>query len=319
PWTRAVDQYLREFRPHLIHANNSVTVNWPAARAARRWGIPAIAHQKGFEYPGRLSRWLVTHGGFTHHIATSGAIAQQLYSLGLPPQRCTTIYEPVSGPADDAWDRPRDNPIPVVGMHSVLGHWKGQHVVLQALAEVIRRNRTPVALEIAGAPPAGETDYLDSLHRLVADLGIEKHVRFVGHLRDVYAFLSRVDFAVHASVDPEPFGRVVAEAMLCGLPVIVTTQGGPAEYIEDGVSGCHVPCGDVRATADAIERLAASADLRRRMGRAARQFAVREFEPRRLTEQVVDVYDRVLDRPRALEAGPSDMNPGSYDRLRATR
>jgi glycosyltransferase involved in cell wall biosynthesis len=293
-WRPALAELIREFQPDVIHANNSVTVNLAVAQAADKRRIPSISHQKGFEHPGRLTRWIIKRSRFTHHIATSRAVARHLISLGAPASRCTTIYEPVIGPVEVVGERSENHCVPLFAMHSVLGHWKGQHIFLRAVAEVLRRGRTNFAVEIAGASPAGETAYVDSLHELVSQLNLQSHVRFVGHQRDVYAFLSRVDVAVHAAVEPEPFGRVVAEAMLSGLPTIVTAEGGPAEYVEAGVTGLHVPCGDVAAMADAIELLASSPEMRARMGRSARAFAVNEFDPVRLALQVVEVYDRVL-------------------------
>ena len=305
PWRDAVQQLICEFQPDLIHANNCVTVNLGVGLAARAQSVPAISHQKGCEYPGRLTRLTVKRSGFTHHIATSGAIARHLIALGLPADRCTTIYEPVVGPTNCPDRDARRRDVPVAAMHSIIGRWKGQHIVLQAAAEVLRRGRCDFRLEVAGAPPGAETDYLDELRSMVSSLRLQDKVCFVGHQKDVYGFLAGADFAVHASLQPEPFGRVVAEAMLAGLPSIVTTEGGPAEYVAHGVTGLHVPCGDASAMADAMAQLVASPELRMRMGAAARDYAVAEFDPGRLTQQVVDVYDRLLRGQRPAAAGES--------------
>ncbi|MBX3426827.1 MAG: glycosyltransferase family 4 protein [Pirellulales bacterium] len=296
PWRRAVDELIREFAPDVVHANNALSANWGAGQAARRRGVPSISHQKGFEYPGRLTRWLVRQSSFTRHIATSGAIAEHLVELGLPRERISTIYEPVIGPVEAPPTRSGNGRL-VVGMHSILGPWKGQHIVIEAAADALRRGRTDFELVVAGTSPAGETDYLDELQRLAARLGVADRVRFAGHQRDVYQFLATIDVAVHASVGPEPFGRVAAEAMLCGVPTIVTTGGGPEEYVRHGETGLHVPCNDVAAMSAALERLAASPELRRRMGAAAREYAVAAFDPSRLTTQVVDLYHALVETP----------------------
>jgi glycosyltransferase involved in cell wall biosynthesis len=77
-------------------------------------------------------------------------------------------------------------------------------------------------------------------------------------------------FGVLPSVWPEPFGTVVSEAMSRGKPVIGTKPGGHADLIVDGETGFLVPTGDVGALALAMDRLIADADLRLRMGQAAR-------------------------------------------------
>jgi glycosyltransferase involved in cell wall biosynthesis len=309
PWSRALDPLIRDFQPELIHANNSLVSNFGVGLAARRRHVHSISHQKGFEHPGRFTRILVKYSRFDHHLATSGAVARHLQTLGLNRDRCTTVYEPVIGPADGVRATPDQHKVPTVAMHSMLVPEKGQHVFLEAVAKLVERGRQPFRAIVAGTSPDGATEYTDKLARMVDQLGLRQIVEFPGHVRDVYEFLSGVDVSVHAAVDKEPFGRVVAEAMLCGLPSIVTADGGPAEYIEHGATGLCVPRGDVGAMADALDQLIASADLRQQMGAAAREFAVREFEPHALAQQVVNVYYRVLRRSAEGAAEPAGKLP----------
>ena len=65
-----------------------------------------------------------------------------------------------------------------------------------------------------------------------------------------------LDVVVHASVEPEPFGRVVAEAMACGRAVVASDAGGVREIAKDGENALLHPCGDAAALAERIERLA---------------------------------------------------------------
>jgi glycosyltransferase involved in cell wall biosynthesis len=67
--------------------------------------------------------------------------------------------------------------------------------------------------------------------------------------------LSAVDFVVHVPTAPEPFGRVMVEAMLAGKPVVATSAGAGREIIEDRVSGLLIPPGDPDALAIALKRL----------------------------------------------------------------
>lgn len=296
PWGRAIARLVDEFRPDLIHANNSVSLNYAAGLVGSRRRVPAISHQKTFEHPGRLTRHLLRSGRFAHHIGTSGAVTRHLVELGLPGDRCATLYEPVIGPAADALGPPRDQRSgpPVVAMHSMLTWWKGQHVFLEALAELRRRGVDGFRPVIAGDAPAGEVEYSQRLTRMTRDLGLDGWVEFVGHQRDVYRFLADVDVAVHAATEREPFGRVAAEAMLAAAPTIVARDGGPAEYVQDGQTGLHVSRGDHVGLADAIQRLLESPAERRRLGDAGREFARREFDPHELACQTVALYERVL-------------------------
>ncbi|MGL4514608.1 MAG: glycosyltransferase family 4 protein [Lacipirellulaceae bacterium] len=307
PWGKALHALVDEFQPDVIHANNGITLNLAAGRVGRQRGLASISHQKNFEYPGRLTSLLLGRTPFDLHIATSGSVAKHLVANGLPPHKCTTIYEPVIGPTEGqlAAHRDRvahlsiDEPV-VVGMHSMLVYWKGQDVFLRAVAEVLRRGRVRLRPVIAGTAPAGEAPHVEKLRALEVELGLVGTVEWVGHVRDPYDFLSGLDVAVHAATHPEPFGRVAAEAMLAGVASIVTTDGGPGEYVIDGVTGLRAARGDHTAMADAIERLALSAELRRDLGAAGRDFAVEEFDADRLAGSVVRAYHRVLDRRPVL-------------------
>jgi len=297
PWKRNVQELIRQFSPQMVHANNSLMINYACGHAAKACRVPSICHQKDFEYEGKLIRLMAKFSRFDHHIATSHANATQLIQLGISKKRCTAIYEPVVGPTATQLQYRQSlghRDLPVVAMHSMVIHWKGQHVFLRAIAEHIRRGNVAIKPVIAGSAPAGEPGYMNELKTLAKELGISDQVDFIGHQRDVYQFLAGVDVAVHASVSPEPFGRVVPEAMLMGIGGIVSTGGGPAEYVTHGQTGLHAASGDVSGLADAIEQLAMSPETRESMGVAARAFALENFDASRLTGNVVALYERIL-------------------------
>ncbi len=299
PWKIVTRQAIEEFKPDVVHTNNSLTINFSSGIAANKRGIPCISHQKDFEYEGKFTRWMARNSPFDLHLGTSRENSKQLIKLGVPAEKCHSIYEPVVGPNQEQLERRRSrilSPIPVVAMHSMVIRWKGQHVFLRAVAEVLRRGNHPIQPVIAGSPPAGEQRYLDELKTLAVELGIADRVQFVGHQRDVYGYLAGVDIAVHASITPEPFGRVVPEAMLMEIGGIVSSGGGPAEYIRHGETGLESPRGDVQALADAIETLVASPDKRLQMGIAARQYAINAFDPDRLSKEISNYYEEILDR-----------------------
>ncbi|MCX5767571.1 MAG: glycosyltransferase [Gemmatimonadetes bacterium] len=128
--------------------------------------------------------------------------------------------------------------------------WKGQHVLLDALAQL-----PSVHAIIAGAPLFGEHAFADELRARAARLGVMDRVHFTGFRDDVPALLTAADVVVHASTLPEPFGRVVVEGMLAHRPVVASNAGGVPELIVDGESGVLVPPGDAAALAAAIAAL----------------------------------------------------------------
>ena len=292
PWMKHLDGTIRRHRPDVIHTANSAFSNAPAALAGRRHRIPAVGYQKGFEWGGLPNRYVLRRGWFSHHIASSRSVAERLFELGLRRDRCTVMYEPVEPPPEAPAAR-RDGP-PVVAMYSILQPWKGQDVFLRAVAKVRARYREPFRVVVAGGAPAGFEEYAEGLKTLAAELGLTDVVEFTGHVRDVFGVLAGTDVAVHASVEPEPFGRVIGEAMISGVAVVATEAGGAAEIVRHEETGLHVPMGDVERMADAVERLLRDAELRRSLGRRARDVALREFRPALHAERVVKLYQDVL-------------------------
>jgi glycosyltransferase involved in cell wall biosynthesis len=99
--------------------------------------------------------------------------------------------------------------------------------------------------------------------------------------------------ALAPSVGPETFGMAVMEAMSTGRPVIVSRIGGLVDLVTDGETGFLVQPGDSLALQQAIERLLADPDLRRRMGQAALRKVV-EFQASTVVPRIEQVYEQVL-------------------------
>jgi glycosyltransferase involved in cell wall biosynthesis len=142
------------------------------------------------------------------------------------------------------------------------------------------------------------------LRAAAAARGLAGRVGFVPFRPDPAPVYRALDVVVHASTLPEPFGLTIAEAMACGRPVVVSRAGGAAELFADGRDAVGVEPGDAAGLADAVRRLAADPDLRRRLGENARRTAVDRFDAARLGPELMAVYEEVLGRPGPGPAGP---------------
>jgi glycosyltransferase involved in cell wall biosynthesis len=136
---------------------------------------------------------------------------------------------------------------PLVGVFSRLAAWKGQHVLIEAIASL-----TDVSCIVVGDALFGEQAYAAELKQMVLQRGLADRVRFLGHRDDVPKLMKAVDAMVHPSIDPEPFGRTLVEAMLAGVPVIATDAGAAPDILEGGRAGTLVPPNDAPALARAI-------------------------------------------------------------------
>ena len=147
---------------------------------------------------------------------------------------------------------------------------------------------------VVGGVPAGDHDYETALHSLAADLGIADRLVFTGYRADLPDILKVLDVVVHASVQPEPFGRVIVEAMAMGRPVVASNAGGPTEIIDDGQTGFLVPPNDDEALATRIVELLQDPTMAERIGEAGRRAAVEKFSAESHVRLVKEVYAKVL-------------------------
>lgn len=182
---------------------------------------------------------------------------------------------------------------PVIGITGRLMAWKGQHHVLRALALLRDRGVAVHGLVVGGNAYDHEPEYEPFLHRLVTELGLEDRVTFSGQVPDATRYVQLMDIAVNAS-DHEPFGIVLLEAMALGVPVVAVDAGGPAEIVQDGVSGLLVATADPERFADALHRLAGDAALRERLAEAGRARYDAEFTAERMTDDLTAALERVV-------------------------
>jgi len=129
---------------------------------------------------------------------------------------------------------------------------------------------------------------------LVRDLGLAGTVRFLGFRDDVADVLAAMDLLAHTSVEPEPFGRVLIEAMASGVPVVGAHAGAVPEIIQDGITGRLVPPGDPDALAVALIEALRSPKMRQRWRAAAQRDVHERFGVRAHVASVMAVYERVL-------------------------
>lgn len=136
---------------------------------------------------------------------------------------------------------------------------------------------------------------------LVKEFGIENRVRFTGrlHIKEVAEAYRSADICVVPSLF-EGFGFPAAEAMACGLAVVSTTGGALPEVVgEDGKAALVVEPRSSTAIANAIKKLADDAELRERLGKAARERILKLFTWKKAAEEVVEVYNRAIEDKRS--------------------
>ena len=182
-----------------------------------------------------------------------------------------------------------------------LTRWKGQHVLIAALAQMARGNRLPTDLRVVfGGDAQGRLGYARELEAASLSAGLQSVVVFAGHITDMPAAYAAAAIVVSASTDPEAFGRVPVEAGAMERVVIATAHGGAEETVLPGESGLLVPPGDIGALAEALfNTLSMSKERVAAMGARARAHVTAHYSVQRMCEETLSVYARLLQRSTA--------------------
>jgi glycosyltransferase involved in cell wall biosynthesis len=183
------------------------------------------------------------------------------------------------------WGLPPD--LPVVGIVGTIQRWKGHHEVISAIKKVKEKIPNIKCVIVGGIY---DPVYENELRHLVETLNLKDNIIFLGYQSNTLSVMNAMDIVVHASILPEPFGRVLIEAMSLGKPVIATKAGGPIEIIEDQVSGLLVPPSDPEALSDAIIHLLQDPSGGAEMGRSGRERVEKMFPLKRTIEEVRSLY-----------------------------
>jgi len=178
-------------------------------------------------------------------------------------------------------------PAPVAAVFGRIARWKGQDLLLRAASEIPK-----LRVWIVGEAffTGDDHRYAGELKALASSPALAGRVDFLGQRDDIPRLMQAADVIVHTSVAPEPFGRVVAEGMLFGRPVIASRAGGPAEMIRHGETGWLFAPGDARELAAAIRDVLSLPDR----GRATGLLASAEACKRYSLSSVLEQTDRVL-------------------------
>ena len=167
--------------------------------------------------------------------------------------------------------------------------FKGQDILIEALAILLSRGISNVVVDLIGEGPSRQ--YLEDM----ADrLGVKNHVNFLGNCPQSYVFSNLCDY--NLLVQPsrkEGFGLTVAEAMVAGVPVLVSDSQGPAEVVGFGSRGEMFETGSAAACADAIGRIMRDGPDAGKVEQA-REYIVGNYSVSRTARRYLELYERLM-------------------------
>jgi glycosyltransferase involved in cell wall biosynthesis len=283
----------------LVHDNTSVVLSGRAV--SRAAGVPHLMHVReiyaGAGGPVASALWPLMRAHLLRAdalVCISRAVARQFSGS----TRARVLHDglPRAAEARDRQQARASLGIPserlAVALVGRVSDWKGQDVLLHALAETPLVERGAIAL-LAGDAVPGAEDLPHRLELLAGRLGVAERVRWLGFHNDADAIWAAADVAVVPSTRPEPLGLVAIEAAAAGLPVVASAHGGVAEVVRDGQTGLLVPPGDATALATAVRLLADDPDLAARMGQAGRRRVEKHFGVGRMLAELQALYDEL--------------------------
>jgi glycosyltransferase involved in cell wall biosynthesis len=310
----------------VLYANTqkSLIIGGPAAWLAGKplvWHLHDILSPEHFSAMNRRLPVMVANRFCSRVIANSSATAEAFVVEGGKPALVGVVPNGISSAP---FERDSEDDIAALrrelglegkklaGMFGRLAAWKGQHVFISALAGV-----PDLHAVIVGGALFGEEAYEADLKRLCAELGVTARVHFLGFRSDIPRLMRMMDLIVHASTAPEPFGRVLVEAMLARTPLIASRAGGALEIIEDRVSGRLVAPDDAAALRVAMAETLASPPTAAAMAANAYRVAVSKFS----TGVMIDGIRReiALALPAAASAAAAGPQPFPADFINTTK
>ena len=290
----ALGSLIRHREVALVHSNTSVILGGAAAAAVGR--VPHIWHVREI-----YERFAGPWPAYRRLLSTARAlpcVSQAAASQFEGKARVRVIHD---GLAVDVNRAPRSEARAALGLDSglsviaVLGRisdWKGQDVLVRALAEPALRERGTVGV-IAGEPWPGAEDRLRAVRELADRLGVSDRVRLVGFRQDVDQLYGAADLVAVPSTAPDPLPGAAIEAASAGCPVLASASGGLPEIIRDGHTGRLFAPGDAAALARLAAELLDDPAERVRLGNAAALDARARFAPAQLLESIQALYDEV--------------------------
>ncbi len=285
--------------PDIVHIDEEPynLATWHALWLARRAGAKTLFFswqniQRRYPLPFALGEWWALRHVDYALVGTDSAAAVWRAKGYDGPLRVIPQFG-----VDPGLFRPATRPI--AGRTRTLGYVgrlvpeKGVDVLLEALSELRQDGVVNWRLDVVGGGPEHA-----ELERQVAALDLRDHINFTGQIPNLQmpVFFRNLDILIAPSLTrpnwKEQFGRVLIEAMACGVVPIGSDSGAIPGVIGD--AGIVVPEGDTSALMHALRRLLLDEELRQELGRRGRARVLAQFTQAQVARQTVEVYEEMM-------------------------
>lgn len=296
---------IKKYRIDIIHSNSEGTSQC-AVIAGKLSRKPVICHVRNFFPKRAFIRDLIGWNNIL--IAISGAIAEELTFFQKGNKHVRIVHNGVDLNCFTNDDNSRiairremgfsDDNFVLGVMGSRIAHFKGQHIAIKALKNLIDKGHKEVRLLITGSTAIDRSEgYLQDLKKTITEMNLNGRVRFTGFVDDITSIYNAIDLLVLPS-QKEPFGRVLIEAMAMGKPVIASRSGGAVEVVEDGVSGILFTTDDCEELKNAILKIINNKDFACKIGNNGKERVSKLFSIEKHVKKIQDIYEELVMKNR---------------------
>jgi len=178
-------------------------------------------------------------------------------------------------------------------MFSRISHWKGQEYFIEIINKLKNFNEyDSMEFWIVGDAVMGseEEKYKEKILKLIDTYKLDNKIKLLGFVENPIEYMKEIDILLLPSIYPEPFGRVVVEAMLLQKVVIATNHGGVTEIIENKKSGILVNVDNlVQEISDSILTLFKNKELYKSLSINGHKRAVDNFSEEKMLRKIKEI------------------------------
>lgn len=293
----ALVNLIRRHKIDLIHCNSHWITPYGVI-AGKLTRTPVISHVRDIIDRSKVRKYLLNGA---QRIITISQAQQEIFSSAIRDKdKLVTIYNGI----DTDFFSPRSaeevanfrqelgvgKDALVVGCVGQISSLKGQQYLLEAAPCILKEFPETKFLFCGEVRRERDKGLVESL---VHKLSLEKSVFLLGWRDDLPLVYSAMDVLVFPTLK-EAFGRVAAEAMSCGVPVVASRVGGVPEIVRDGQTGILVDSESTRQIAEAVLSLLKAPRKREEMGRMGKRIVKEKFSLLQYIKKIERLYDTLL-------------------------
>ncbi len=263
-------------------------------------GIPCITHERGINdhYP-LISRLLAAK--LKAIISISKSVTDTLKRNGIANENIVTIHNGIDPKAvigkitnqDILKKLGLNEDQQIIGVMGNIREWKGQEVAVRAMRKIVDEYPNTVCLLI-GDTAKEDIYYKDRLHVLIKELGLGSNIIFTGYIKNVSDYLNILQIVLHTSIEPEPFGRVLIEAMSLSKPLVAADDGAVPEIVVNEKTGLIFKPGDHERLAELVIKLLQHKKYAENIGKEGYKRLLEYFHINVNVEKTQLLYDKIL-------------------------